>query len=217
MWRCSASTMTWAPLGVHVRLRSPRPACGGCGGRLWCDGERLVVLANLPAFRRQVELVQHKRRWRCAGSECLAGTVTEQDPEIAPPRGKLTTRAGHWATRQAGGARPLDDVAGKLGCCWHPVNGSVRRWCEALLAADTERIAETEALGLDEHLMGRLGLFGTKAWATRVVDVGRGQLLDVVPGRTAKTAVRWMQRRPRGWLASIRWGVLDLSGPYRAA
>ena len=46
-----------APLGVHIRCRAPRPACGGCGGRLWSDGERLVVLVDLPAFGRQVELV----------------------------------------------------------------------------------------------------------------------------------------------------------------
>ena len=66
------------------------------------------------------------------------------------------------------------------------MNESVRRWGEALLAADTQRIAVTEALGLDEHLMGRRGRFRAKAWATSVVDVGRGQLLDIVPGRTAK-------------------------------
>ncbi|GEM_PF-1563882 len=105
-----------APLGVHIRCRAPRPACGGCGGPLWSDGERLVVLADLPAFGRQVELVWHKRRWRCPDSECSAGTVTEQDREIAPPREKLTTRAARWATRQAGRARPVGDVAGELGC-----------------------------------------------------------------------------------------------------
>ena len=47
-----------APLGVHVRLRSPRPACGGCGGPVWSDGERPVALVDLPAFGRPVELVQ---------------------------------------------------------------------------------------------------------------------------------------------------------------
>ena len=206
-----------APLRVHVRRRAPRPACGGCGGPVWSNGERPVALVDLPAFGRAVVLVWHKRRWRCASSECAAGTVTEQDPQIAPPREKLTTRAGRWATRQAGLGRPLGEVADELGCSWHPVNASVRRWGEALLAADTERIAETEALGLDEHLMWRRGRFRTKAWATSIVDVGRGQLLDIVPARTAKAPVRWLLARPRGWLAGIRWAVLDLSGPYRAA
>ena len=128
----------------------------------------------------------------------------------------MTTRAGRWATRQAGKARPVDEVAAELGCSWHRVNASVRRWGSALLAADTERILDVEALGLDETLMGRWGRFRAKSWSTSIVDVGRGQLLDIVPGRTADGPTRWPMRRPREWLEQIRWGVLDLSGPYRA-
>ena len=65
--------------------------------------------------------------------------------------------------------------------------------------------------------MGRQGRFRAKSWATGIVDVGRGQLLDIVPARTAKAPVRWLLARPRGWLAGIRRAVLDLSGPYRSA
>ena len=39
----------------------------------------------------------------------------------------------------------------------------MRRFGEVLLDADIERIAQTEALGLDEHLMWRRGRFKTKA------------------------------------------------------
>ena len=205
------------PLRVHIRRRAPRPACERCGGPLWSDGERSVALVDLPAFGRPVRLVWHKRRWRCPDRGCGAGTVTEQDPEIAPVREKLTTRAGRWATRQGGRGRPLGDISDELGCSWHPVNASVRRWGEALLEADTERIAQTEALGLDEHLMWRRGRFRTKAWATGIVDVGRGQLLDIVPARTAQAPTRWLMARPPSWLAGVRWAVLDLSGPYRSA
>ncbi len=102
------------PLGVHVRRTAPRPGCGSCGGALWSDGERRVELVDLPAFGRPVRLMWHKRRWRCPSRGCGAGTVTEQDPEIAPPREKLTARAGRWATRQAGRARPVDEVAAEL-------------------------------------------------------------------------------------------------------
>ena len=206
-----------APLRVHIRRRSPRPGCGGCGGRLWSDGEREVELVDLPAFGRPARLVWHKRRWRCGNRGCAAGTVTEQDPQIAPEREKLTTRAGRWATRQSGRGRAHDDIARELGCSWHPVNDAVRRWGSALLEADTERICDVDALGLDEHLMWRRGRFRAKAWATGIVDVGRGQLLDIVPGRTAKAPTQWLHKRPRRWLAGVRWAVLDLSGPYRAA
>ena len=203
-------------LGVHVRGRAPRPDCDGCGGRLWSDGERQVKLVDLPAFGRPVQLVWHKRRWRCPASDCAASTVTEQDPRIAPPRERLTTRAGRWVTRQAGRGRPFNEVAAELGCSWHPVNASVQRWGKALLEADTDRIGDTQALGLDEHLFARRGRFRRKAWATSIVDISRGQLLDIVPGKTAKAPTKWLLARPRGWRYAIRWAALDLSGPYRA-
>ena len=206
-----------APLRVHIRRRALRPPCEGCGGALWSDGERAVELVDLPAFGRSVRLVWHKRRWRCPRSGCWAGTVTEQAREIAPPRERLTSRAGRWATRQAGCGRPVKDVASELGCSWHPVNASVRRWGQALIDADTARISDVFALGLDETLTWRRGRFRTKAWSTSIVDVGRGQLLDIVRGRTAKAPARWLLRRPHSRRAGIRWAVLDLSGPYRAA
>ena len=170
-----------------------------------------MELVDLPAFGRSVRLVWHKRRWRCPRSGCWAGTVTEQAREIAPPRERLTSRAGRWATRQAGCGRPVKDVASELGCSWHPVNASVRRWGQALIDADTARISDVFALGLDETLMWRRGRFRTKAWSTSTTS---GVATRV--RRTAKAPARWLLRRPHSWRAGIR-AVLDLSGPYRAA
>ena len=113
--------------------------------------------------------------------------------------------------------RPLKDVAGELGCVWHTVNAAVKRWGEALPAADTARISDVEALGLDETLLWRRGRFRAKTWGTSIVDVGRGQLLDIVPGRSARAPTRRLLRRRRERREGIRWAVLDLSGPYRAA
>ena len=158
-----------------------------------------MVLVDLPAFGRPVRLVWHKRRWRCARDGCEAGSVTEQAAEIAPPRALLTSRAARWATRQAGRGRPLKDVAAELGCVWHTVNTAVKRWGQALLAADTARISDVEALGLDETLFWRRGRFRAKTWGTSIVDVGRGQLLDIVRGRDAKAPTRWLLRRRREW------------------
>ena len=205
------------PLRVHIRGRAPRPLCGGCGGLVWSKGERSVELVDLPAFGRPVRLVWHKRRWRCSRSGCAAGSFSEQDCAIAPQRALLTARAGRWATRRAGRGEAIADTAAVLGCDWHTVNASVRRWGQALLDADGDRIAAVVALGLDETLFCRRGRFAQRAWSTSIVDVARGQLLDMVPGRTADGPARWLLRRPASWLEQIRWAVLDLSGPYRAA
>ena len=119
------------PLRVHVRRRALSPRCGDCGGLLWSKGERRVVLVDLPALGRAVRLVWHKRRWRCPRSGCGAGSFTEQAAQIAPERALLTTRAGRWATRRAGRGDAVGDIAAVLGCDWHTVNASVRRWGSA--------------------------------------------------------------------------------------
>ena len=187
------------PLGVRIGRRAVRPACERCGGLLWSDGERVVSLVDLPAFGRPARLVWHKRRWRCAQPRCSAGAVTGQGPEIAPPREELTARAGRWATRRAGRARPVDEVAEELGS-WHRVMASVRCWGSALLGAGIAGISDVEALGLDEALTRRRGRYRCKAWSPSIVDVGRGRLLDIVPSRDAKAPTRWLMGRPRGRL-----------------
>ena len=186
------------PLELHVWTRT-RPACGGCGGAAWSKGSAPVSLVDLPAFGRPVRLVWHKWRWRCPAAGCGVGSFTEVDELIASARAALTTRAG---------------VAAELGCDWHTVNRAVLTWGEALLAADCDRVGAVEALGLDETLFGRQDLWRTRRWCTSIVDVTRGQLLDIVGGRDAEAPIRWLLDRPEAWRQSIDWGVLDLSGAY---
>ena len=60
------------------------------------------------------------------------------------------------------------------------MNNEVGRWGEALLEADTDRIGEVGAVGVDETLFWRKGRWRTKVWCTSVVDVGGHQLIDIV-------------------------------------
>ena len=205
-------------LGVVIRSRVPRPACEGCGGLVWSKGQRVVGLVDLPAFGRPVRLQWRKRRWVCPSRVCEVGSFVEQDPVIAPERGLLTSRAARWATTQVGRlGRTVGDVAAELGCDWHTVNKEVTRWGEALLDADGDRVGSVEAVGVDETLFRRQGRWRTRQWCTSVVDVRGRQLLDIVPGRTADSAAGWFLAQSPEWRAGIRWAVLDLSGPYRAA
>ncbi len=204
------------PLRLSVRSRTARPSCAGCGGKLWSKGDRAVELVDLPSFGRPARLVWHKHRWRCPSEDCGTGSTTEHNPQVAPPRALLTTRAARWATRQVGCGRPVSDVASELGCCWSAVNDTVLCWGQTLLDADTDRIGATTAVGLDETLFGRTGRYRHKAWATSIVDVAGGKLLDIVPHRTAAAPAQWLLDRPQSWREKIRWAALDLSGPYRA-
>ena len=76
-------------------------------------------------------------------------------------------------------------MAKELGCDWHTVNDAVLAYGEALVD-EPDRFGTVSALGLDEVLFASRGPFHTKEFATSIVDVGRGQLLDVVPGRRAQ-------------------------------
>ena len=79
--------------------------------------------------------------------------------------------------------RTAAEIAAELGCAWDTVDRAVDRWGEALLAADVERVGAVDALGLDETLFQRRGKWHTRMWMTSAVDVRKGQLIDVFPGR----------------------------------
>src|SRR4029079_8868981 len=60
------------------------------------------------------------------------------------------------------------------------------------------------------------GPYRRQRWSTQIVDVGRGQLLDIVAGRDAVEPCRWFAQRPEAWRAGIAWATLDLSASYRS-
>lgn len=203
-------------LRVHVETTGAVSGCGSCGARVWVKDRRPVALVDLAAFGRPAVLVWHKRRWFCPDADCAAGTFTEVDARIAAPRAKMTDRAGRWVCAQVGrDGRSVAEVARELGCDWHTVMDAVISYGTPLVE-DPERIGEVTALGLDETLFARTGPRRIQSWCTSIVDVQRpAQLLDVVEGRSSTAPSAWLNRRPLEWRQAIRWGVLDLSGPYR--
>jgi transposase len=111
--------------------------------------------------------------------------------------------------------RAVAEVAADLGCDWHTVMDAVRLYGRPLID-DPGRVGTVNALGLDETLFARHGRFREQLWSTRVVDVRRGQLLDVVAGRDASGSCAWLAARPASWRAGIEWATLDLSNSYRS-
>ncbi|HSH61678.1 MAG TPA: hypothetical protein VK988_18930 [Acidimicrobiales bacterium] len=85
----------------------------------------------------------------------------------------------------------MSNVAEELGCDWHTVNDAVLAYGEALLEADTNRVGNVVALGLDETLFCREGPWRRQLWCPSVVAVGGpgqpAQLIDIVSGRSAAT------------------------------
>jgi transposase len=203
------------PIRVHIETRSARPGCPTCGTRAQVKDRPPVELVDLPCFGRSSRLVWHKHRWCCPDADCPMGSWTGEDLRIAPPRAAMTDRAGRWCCGQVGQqGRTVAEVARELGCDWHTVNDAVIAYGTPLVE-DPNRIGTVTALGLDETLFCREGPWRSQLWCTSIVDVTAGQLLDVVAGRTAQGPSAWLGARPDAWRQHVRWGVLDLSGPYR--
>jgi len=202
-------------LEIHVERRTVRPGCPKCGVRAHLKDQRMATLVDLPCFGKCTRLQWHKRRWRCPDADCTNGSWTEEDDRIAGSRLGMTDRAGRWITEQVGRyARSVNEVAKELGCDWHTVSDAVVAYGEALVD-HPDRFTTVEALGLDEVLMVRRGSWRRQEFSTQLVDVGRGQLLDVVPGRSSTEPMVWLAKRGKGWCAEVRFATLDLSGPYR--
>jgi transposase len=198
-------------LRILVATVFDRASC--CGRPAHRHGVREVVLVDLPVFGRPARLVWRKQRWRCP---TCRRSWTEQRPEIASSRCAVTTRAAKWATVQVGRhGRSVAEVAADLGCDWHTVMDAVMLYGTALID-DPSRFGAVSAIGLDETLFARQGRFRTQCWSTQIVDVRRGQLLDVVPGRDAAESCRWFAEQPEAWRDGIEWATLDLSASYRS-
>jgi transposase len=198
----------WLRIVITVPL-APPTCCGVLAHR---HGVRDVELVDLPVFGRPARLVWRKQRWRCP---TCRRAWTEQDPQIASSRCAMTTRAARWVTIQVGRhGRTVSEVAGDLGCDWHTVMDAVVLYGQPLID-DPHRFGAVSAVGLDETLFAREGPFRHQRWSTQIVDVGTGQLLDIVPGRDAVEPCRWFDAQPEGWRAGIGWATLDLSASYR--
>ena len=204
------------PVRVHVETVDSMVFCAGCGSKAWVKDRRTVELVDVGCFGRPARLVWRKRRWRCPQSWCRVGSWTEDHPHIAAARLAMTDRAGRWVTSQVGRwARSVNEIAVELGCDWHTINDAVIAYGTALVDDDPDRIGDVTALGLDEVLFVRLGKWRRLTWSTQLVDVRRGQLLDVVKGRSAAGPCEWLDKRGPEWCGRIEWATLDLSGPYR--
>ena len=189
---------------IHVETTAAPVGCPRCGTLAQVKDRSRVVLVDLPLFGRPARLVWHKRRWRCTDPDCAMRTWTEEHEHIAARRQILTSRAARWVTVQVGRrARSVREVAHDLGCDWHTVNDAVLAYGEALVEADTDRIGEVSALGLDEVLMVRRGPYRRQEFSTQIVDVRAGKLLDVVPGRSGAGPMAWLAEQGPGFRARI--------------
>ncbi len=91
----------------------------------------------------------------------------------------------------------------------------VTHYGRALLAADTQRIHNTVAMGLDE-ISFRKPKHQSREWCTTVTGVDKYQLIDILPTRDARDVTRYLMNMPSTFKCTVSYGTLDMSSLYSA-
>jgi transposase len=124
----------------------------------------------------------------------------------------MTERARAEACRQVGEQnRSVACVARDFGVGWSTIMAAVYDYGRPLVD-DPDRGANVSALGLDEVAFLRANAHRHTTFATNFVDLHRGRLIDVVPGRSGKAVHDWLGTRASSWLAGVDTVAID---PFR--
>jgi transposase len=201
---------------ITVEQHVSEPVCPRCGQRAWVKERPVVAYVDLPFGGVPMTILWKKHRLVCRNGECEHKTFTLRDHRIAAKGCRLTTRAAKWLVKQIGAGETITHLAAELGCCWDTVNAAVGIYGSALLAADTKRLKETTAIGLDETLFVKEGPFKHKTWSTTVCDVANHQLIDVLATRDFTAVAGWLRKQPHHMRARLEYGCLDMSRTYSA-
>jgi transposase len=192
------------------------PRCPRCAQSARVKERPVVAYSDLPFGGVPMTLRWKKHRLRCPNAACAMGSFTLSDHRLAATGVMLTTRAAKWVVKEIASGQTVSHLARELGCSWDSVNTAMRVYGAALLAADTKRLKETTAIGLDETLFVRHGPFKRKSWSTTVCDVVNHQLIDVIPTREFTEVAGWLRAQPHHVKDRLEYGCLDMSRTYAA-
>jgi transposase len=174
---------------VRARTREGAVACPGCGtetARVHEYRERTV--ADVPADGRRVLVKVRIRRMRCPVTGCTVQTFREQVPGVLDRYQRRTARLTAQVSAVA------RELAGPASARLLPALGiavSRHGMLRVLLNIPLPALAVPRVLGIDDFALRRGSVY-----ATVLIDAGTGRRIDVVPGRTADVAEKWLRDHP---------------------
>jgi len=190
--------------------------CPVCGAAARLHGRRPTWVRDLPAGGRPVTLVWVKRIWRCTHPECEQQTWTETHPQIRA-RASWSERARKQACRRVGrDGHSVAAVARDVGVGWATVMTAVVDYGTPVIERP-DRIDGVAAVGVDETAFLRARPGRSTVFATGIVDLHGGKLIDIIEGRSRKVLADWLIDQPAEWVAGIQVAALDPFRGYGAA
>jgi transposase len=190
---------------VRARTRDGAVACPACGtetARVHEYRERAV--ADVPAGGRRVLVKVRVRRMRCPVTGCPRQTFREQVPGVLDRYQRRTTRLTAQVSAVA------RELAGRASARLLPALGigvSRHAMLRVLLKIPLPTLTVPRVLGIDDFALRR-----GSAYATVLIDAGTGRRVDVVQGRTADVAEKWLRDHP-----GVEVVCRDGSGAYGEA
>jgi transposase len=190
--------------------------CPTCGAQARLHNRRPTWVRDLPAGDRAVTLVWVKRIWRCIHVECEQQTWTESHPQIRA-RASWSERARKQACRRVGrDGHSVAAVARDFGVGWAAVMAAVVEYGTPLIT-HPDRLDGVAAVGVDETAFARANPIRSTLFATGIVDLHRGKLIDIIPGLSRKVLADWLISQPAEWTAGIQVAASDPFRGYGAA
>jgi transposase len=191
-------------------------ACSGCGTRAVGHGRRRVRVRDLEISGRATVLCWAKRIWRCPDSDCEVETWSERCEHIEPG-GLLTVRAAAEICRAVGAdGSSVAAQARRFGVSWAAAMAAVGRHGTPLIEVPA-RLEAATAIGVDETTFLHAAAARRTQYVTGIIDLDRGRLLDVVPGRSARVLGDWLTAQTVDWRAQVTVAALDAFRGYANA
>jgi transposase len=190
---------------VQARTRDEAVACPGCGAEtVRVHGYHERTAADVPADGRRVVLKVRARRMRCPVTGCGVQTFREQVPGVLDRYQRRTTRLTAQVSAVA------RELAGRASARLLPALGIVvsrQVMLRVLLKIPLPALAVPRVPGIDDFALRRGSVY-----ATVLIDAETGRRIDVVQGRTADVAEKWLRDHP-----GVEVVCRDGSGAYGEA
>jgi transposase len=174
---------------LEVTSTQEAPACPRCATAASREHSRYTrTLADLPWADVAVQVQLHVRKCFCPTATCVRTIFCERVPQLAQPWARRTQRL---AARQerigvalggAAGERLADDL--DQSASRDTLIRLVRR--HDLPTPPTPRI-----LGVDDWARRKGHTYGSI-----LVDIERGEIIDLLPDRSAETFAQWLREHP---------------------
>jgi len=177
---------TAVALLVSVAATARCPRCGTASDRIHSRYRRTV--ADLPCQSRPLALRLVVRRFRCPKPDCPQAVFCERLPDLLDAHARSTARLAdaHRAVGFALGGEAGARLAERLDMPTSP-DTLLRR----VKAAPDEAAMPPRFIGVDDWAIRKGQRYGTI-----VIDLERGRVLDLLPGRDGEALKTWLRAHP---------------------